>query len=95
MLNTLPLLAPGGRLLYSTCSLEQEENEDVVTTALENTKGFSLVDCREDLTQLKRSGELTWKEIDSLLSGPYLRTIPGIHPCDGFFAAIIERSATR
>jgi 16S rRNA C967 or C1407 C5-methylase (RsmB/RsmF family) len=29
--------------------------------------------------------------ITSLLSGPYLRTIPGVHPCDGFFAALIER----
>jgi hypothetical protein len=27
----------------------------------------------------------------SLLAGPYLKTIPGVHPCDGFFAALIER----
>jgi 16S rRNA C967 or C1407 C5-methylase (RsmB/RsmF family) len=25
------------------------------------------------------------------VAGPYLRTIPGVHPCDGFFAAILER----
>jgi 16S rRNA C967 or C1407 C5-methylase (RsmB/RsmF family) len=35
--------------------------------------------------------ELRWKDADSLVAGPYLRTIPGKHPCDGFFAAIIER----
>jgi 16S rRNA (cytosine967-C5)-methyltransferase len=28
--HAVPLLAPGGRLLYATCSLEREENEDVV-----------------------------------------------------------------
>jgi 16S rRNA (cytosine967-C5)-methyltransferase len=90
--SALTLLTPGGRLLYSTCSLEREENEQVVTAALTNTTGFTVMDCRQELVQLKRSGEVTWKDIDSLLGGPYLRTIPGIHPSDGFFAAIIERS---
>jgi hypothetical protein len=31
--------------------------------------------------------------VDSLVKGPYLRTLPGGHPCDGFFAAILEKSA--
>jgi 16S rRNA (cytosine967-C5)-methyltransferase len=92
--STLPLLSPNGRLLYSTCSLEREENEDVLSAVLEKAVGFKLVDCRLELQRLQSSGELLCKDIDSLLSGPYLRTLPGLHPCDGFFAAIIERIGT-
>ncbi|HYK49500.1 MAG TPA: RsmB/NOP family class I SAM-dependent RNA methyltransferase [Terriglobales bacterium] len=86
-------LAPGGRLVYSTCSLEREENEAIVETVLAESRDFKLMDCRPELEQLQNSGELAWKDIDSLLSGSYLRTLPGTHPCDGFFAAIIERQS--
>jgi hypothetical protein len=41
---------------------------------------------------LKENRELVVDNIDSLLSGPYLRTIPGVHPSDGFFAAILEKN---
>jgi len=90
--SALGQLAVGGRLVYSTCSLEREENEAVVEAALEVGAPFALVDCRVELEQLRRSNELHWEDVGSLLAGPYLRTIPGEHPCDGFFAAIIERN---
>jgi 16S rRNA (cytosine967-C5)-methyltransferase len=89
--SALGQLATGGRLVYSTCSLEREENETVVETALEVAPEFKVVDCRVELEQLRQSGELCWEDISSLLAGPYLKTIPGVHPCDGFFAAMIER----
>jgi 16S rRNA (cytosine967-C5)-methyltransferase len=85
-------LAPGGRVIYSTCSLEKEENEDVVEQALKEGPSLSLLDCRTELDRLRSTGALTWPDPASLTSGPYLRTIPGIHPCDGFFAAILERT---
>ncbi len=84
-------LAPAGRLVYSTCSLEQEEDEAVVEEVLTDLPGFRLLDVRDELERLRASGELDWEDLDSLISGKYLRTIPGIHPCDGFFAAILRR----
>jgi 16S rRNA (cytosine967-C5)-methyltransferase len=89
--SALTQLAIGGRLVYSTCSLEREENEAVLEAALDGAVEFTLVDCERELEQLRRSGEMCRKDIASLLAGPYLRTIPGVHPCDGFFAAMIER----
>ncbi len=84
-------LAPGGRVIYATCSLEKQENEDVVEQTLKEDPSLSLLDCCSELDRLCSTGVLTWADPSSLTQGPYLRTIPGIHPCDGFFAAILER----
>jgi 16S rRNA (cytosine967-C5)-methyltransferase len=89
--SALRQLAIGGRLIYSTCSLEPEENETVVEAALEGRAEFKIADLNAELQHLRESGEMCWENIASLLAGPYLRTIPGVHPCDGFFAALIER----
>lgn len=39
--NAMAALAPGGRLIYATCSLESEENEDVVEGALGGRQGWT------------------------------------------------------
>jgi 16S rRNA (cytosine967-C5)-methyltransferase len=81
----------GGRVIYSTCSLQREEDEDVIERAMHASPDFRLIPVEQELQQLRSEGELIAESFTSLLSGPYLRTIPGIHACDGFFAAILER----
>ena len=83
---------PGGRIVYSSCSLEAEENEEVINAVLKTASEFQILPMRQELLRLKNSGALAWPETETLLSGNFLRTIPGVHPCDGFFAAVIQRT---
>ncbi len=89
-------LAPGGRLVYSTCSLEPEEDEEVVAAVLRENSGFRKIAIEERIDDLERSGALHAKGARMLrehgVRDGFLRTVPGVLPCDGFFAAVLQRS---
>jgi 16S rRNA (cytosine967-C5)-methyltransferase len=83
-------VAPCGRLIYSTCSLEREEGEGVVEQALQDNQSFQVLDLPSHLEGLRAGGEFVAQDVKSSY-GPYLRTIPGVHLCDGFFVAMLQR----
>ena len=74
--QALTLLAPGGRLVYSTCSLEPEENLEVVQAT-----SATIVD----------AAPLVPANAADAVEDGVLRTLPGTLPCDGFFAAVLTR----
>lgn len=82
------LVKPGGRLVYATCSLLEEENESVAQAFLAAQRDFTLLDSRDVLQRLNI--ELP---AEPASTGPWLRLWPHIHQTDGFFAAIMERKA--
>ena len=86
-------VALGGTIVYSTCSLENEEGEDVIQKVFSADTRFRTVNLDDQLCQLTNSGELILKDTRLLVSGPFLRTIPGIHQSDGFFVAAFQRIA--
>jgi 16S rRNA (cytosine967-C5)-methyltransferase len=89
--SAMDQVVAGGRLIYSTCSLEREENEDVIERSLAGNSSFRVIDCGAELDRLQQEGELICSDHSLLTRGPYLRTLPGVHPCDGFFAAILGK----
>ena len=89
--SAMKSVASKGRIVYSTCSLEEVENQAVVEECLAGTGDFHLLDCSSVLLEVKESGKLRWKDVASLSRGQFLQTLPGVHPCDGFFAAVMQR----
>ena len=86
----LSKLSPGGRVIYSSCSLEPEENEQVIEEVIQGSH-FRVCSVRDELSFLQREGELVYHDLNGLIDGDYLRTLPGRVPTDGFFAAIVKR----
>jgi 16S rRNA (cytosine967-C5)-methyltransferase len=76
------LVRPGGRLVYGTCSVLREENEAIVEGFLGTHGSFSLQSADAVLAQARIG----------LATGDYLRVSPHEHGCDGFFAAVMQRT---
>jgi len=81
-----PYLKKGGILVYATCSLEPEENEEVLKRFLEEHPEFEVEKLPKILTKLKLD------KVKELLEGEeFLRTYPHKHDMDGFFVARLRK----
>jgi len=75
------LLKGGGRLVYATCSMLNEENDFIVEQFLAAHPDFELVPMNKVLAEQKIELEM----------GDYLKMLPHKHQTDGFFAAVLQR----
>jgi 16S rRNA (cytosine967-C5)-methyltransferase len=79
LLNAAGTVKPGGRLIYSTCSVEIDENEDVRQSFLENNPSFRTAALSLDSSLMTSSGAA--------------RTWPHRDGTDGFFICAFERKS--
>lgn len=75
----------GGRLVYATCSLFAEENEEQIDKFLAKHSEYQLVNIEDN-----------WPEVEGSQNpktGQYLRLTPKDHKTDGFFTAVLQRAS--
>ena len=82
-----PLVKPGGRLVYATCSVLPEENGDQVSAFLANHSEFAALAWRESW-HANVSGE---SPASADGSEETLLLTPACHGTDGFFIAVMTR----
>jgi 16S rRNA (cytosine967-C5)-methyltransferase len=86
--NALAAAGKSGRVVYSTCSLEPEENENVVAAVLAETLGWQVTSGQAALTRHFHDPEMAGK---FFAAEGFFRTFPPEHSTDGFFAAVLAR----
>jgi 16S rRNA (cytosine967-C5)-methyltransferase len=77
--NATTLVKPGGRIVYSTCTMEPEENSDIVRSLLTNHPEFSI----------EGAGEFVAKEVVS--NDGFIETFPHRQGVDGSFAVRLRK----
>jgi len=79
------LVKPGGRLVYSTCSLLALENEQVVERFIAEHPQFEVVPANDVLAAQRVEVDVAER------FAPWFVMLPHLHGTDGFFAAVLER----
>ena len=92
----LRAVRPGGGVVYSTCSLEPEENEQVLEAVLAATTNARAVSLESRIQAMQTEGILIPSGAERLLASltptGALRLLPGVFHTDGFFIALIEKA---
>jgi 16S rRNA (cytosine967-C5)-methyltransferase len=80
-----PLLKPGGILIYATCSILKQENEDIIENFIKKNPTFSPAPLRENNPNLEVFSELSE-------NGYYCTIHPENYDMDGFFIALLQKN---
>jgi 16S rRNA (cytosine967-C5)-methyltransferase len=96
LVAALRAVRSGGLVVYSTCSLEAEENEHVVAAVLAEDAKVRQVPLASGIQAMANEGVLNTfgatKLLGSLTPEGALRLVPGVFHTDGFFIALLEKS---
>ena len=94
--SVLRAVRPGGRVVYSTCSMEPEENEDVIGAVVAQNSSGRVISLSSTVDRLRDGGVLTADGAERLRGcftpEGFLRLVPGAMGTDGFFIAMIEKN---
>lgn len=82
--NNLDKLKKGGQLLYSTCTLSRQENQDLVNRVLEENDDLELVDLNDEFYRLTGL-----ENIEN--ENKFLEILPGFIDSEGFFYALFKK----
>lgn len=92
--SALRAARPGGRIVYSTCSLEPEENKQVVEAVLQKAENARIVPMQTRIEEMRLANILTAAGAEKLQQcvtpEGYLRLFPGACHTDGFFIALLH-----
>jgi 16S rRNA (cytosine967-C5)-methyltransferase len=86
--NALASAAKSGRVVYSTCSLEPEENENVIAAVLGESPEWHVISAKTALARHLRDPAMSEK---FFTADGFFRSFPPEHGTDGFFAAVLAR----
>ena len=93
--SALRAVRSGGRVIYSTCSLEPEENEEVIAAVLAQNSNARAIPLAPTLEALRERNILAAAGAESLQSvltpQGFMLLIPGAFQTDGFFIAMIRK----
>ena len=78
--NAARYVKPGGRLVYSTCTITEEENEENADW-IEKHLAF----------EKKRIADLLPEALKISCEENRIQLLPGLHPCDGFFISVFKK----
>ncbi|MCD8339702.1 MAG: RsmB/NOP family class I SAM-dependent RNA methyltransferase [Burkholderiales bacterium] len=81
------MLKPGGRIVYATCSILKQENQDVIEEFLEENNDFELVDAYE---VLEKQG-IKFPDYHRKRFGKFFVMLPHLNGTDGFFGADLQK----